>query len=282
MFRPDGSQNASRLQIPSSGSASLFYQLESHSSGTQYTISVYAKSNTGTNQSFRLYGDYGASGNISSDFTATNEWQRFTYTFTASASGSRGTGIYNTLNEAADLQIYGIQFEAGSYATSYIPTSGSSVTRSAEFCQAAGNSTVINKTQGVLFAEIAALADDLTFRQITLNDGGANTILIGYRTNSNRIYSQLVSNNVSQAFIGYDVADITEFHKVAVVYENNRVDLWIDGVKRVTDTSATMPLNLTNIDLESTSGSAQFYAKTKQIKLYDTALSDSELQALTS
>jgi len=184
--------------------------------------------------------------------------------------------------DAGNIYIQNAQIEAASYPTSYIPTEGSSVTRVAETCVDAGNSTVINKNQGVIFAEIAALADDLTFRQITLNDGGLNTILIGYRTNTNRIYSQLVSNNVSQAFLSYDVTDITEFHKVALVYENNRVDLWIDGVKRASDTSATMPLNLTNIDLRGTTGSGQFYAKTKQIKLYNTALTDTELQNLTS
>ena len=183
---------------------------------------------------------------------------------------------------SGSILIQAAQLEVGSYATSYIPTEGSSVTRVAELCNDAGNSTVINKNQGVLFVESAALADDLTFRQITLNDGSLNTILIGYRTNTNRIYSQLVSNNVSQAFLSYDVTDITEFHKVALVYENNRVDLWIDGVKRASDTSATMPLNLTNIDLRGTSGSGQFYAKIKQIKLYNTALTDTELQNLTT
>jgi len=176
------------------------------------------------------------------------------------------------------------QEEAGSYPTSYIPTNGETngVTRSADFCINSGTSADINNEEGVLFVESAALADDLTFRQVTLNDGSSNTILIGYRTNSNRIYAQLVSNNVSQAFISYDVTDITEFHKIALKYSTNSVHLWIDGVKRASDTSATMPLALNNLDLQSTTGSAQFFAKTKQVIVFNEALSDSELQTLTS
>ena len=44
--------------------------------------------------------------------------------------------------------------------TSYIPTSGSSVTRSAETANGAGTSDDFNDSEGVLYAEIAALAND--------------------------------------------------------------------------------------------------------------------------
>ena len=292
-----GSTDAWKLSSTGSNSR-LQYNI---SLSGQRAFSIYAKA--GTLNFIRLFSAGGdnpsayfnlSDGTVSSQDTEVNSakiqnlgsgWYRCEIVFNETISSVR---IYPAQADSDISQTSGhvfiqhAQLEAGSYATSLINTDGETKTRTAETCEGAGNSTVINKTQGVLFAEIAALADDLTFRQITLNDGSLNTILIGYRTNSNRIYSQLVSDNVSQAFIGYDVADITEFHKVAVVYENNRVDLWIDGVKRATDTSATMPLNLTNIDLESTSSSAQFYAKTKQIKLYDTALTDSELKTLTT
>ena len=174
------------------------------------------------------------------------------------------------------------QIEQGSYATSYIPTTSATATRSADVCNDSGTSAEFNISEGVLFVESAALADDLTIRQVTLNDGATNTILIGYRTNSNRIYAQLISNNVSQAFISYDVTDITEFHKIALKYSTNSVHLWIDGVKRASDTSATMPLALTDLDLQGTTGSAQFYAKTKQVIYFNEALTDSELATLTS
>ena len=59
----------------------------------------------------------------------------------------------------------------GSYSTSLIHTSGSAVTRSADVANNAANSDLISSTEGVLYAEIKALADDLTFRAIKLSDG---------------------------------------------------------------------------------------------------------------
>ena len=72
VISPDGTQNASRLQFPSTGTTSILSQLFSHTSGQQYTISIYAKSNIGSNQSFKLFGDYGTPSGISGVFVATN------------------------------------------------------------------------------------------------------------------------------------------------------------------------------------------------------------------
>ena len=49
--------------------------------------------------------------------------------------------------------------EQQSYATSYIPTNGATNTRLQDIANNSGNSTLINSTEGVLYAEIAALAN---------------------------------------------------------------------------------------------------------------------------
>ena len=58
------------------------------------------------------------------------------------------------------VYIWGAQLEQQSYATSYIPTNGATNTRLQDIANNSGNSTLINSTEGVLYAEIAALADD--------------------------------------------------------------------------------------------------------------------------
>ena len=66
----------------------------------------------------------------------------------------------------------GSTVRTGSYPTSYIPTNGTAgVTRSAETATGAGNSTTFNDSEGVLMAEISALADDGTYRFMSLSDG---------------------------------------------------------------------------------------------------------------
>ena len=281
---PDGSKTSTRVIVNDTSTSNCFEAI-SGGSGS-FTYSLYYKGVIGETTTIRVITIGSGGADAEKSITFTGKWQREQITFQRGADLNYVYIVdYRSINgTATDFQVFGGQVEEGSYATSYIPTNGETngVTRSADFCINSGTSADINNEEGVLFVESAALADDLTFRQVTLNDGSSNTILIGYRTNSNRIYAQLVSNNVSQAFISYDVTDITEFHKIALKYSTNSVHLWIDGVKRASDTSATMPLALNNLDLQSTTGSAQFFAKTKQVIVFNEALSDSELQTLTS
>lgn len=176
------------------------------------------------------------------------------------------------------------QEEAGSYATSYIPTEGSSVTRVAETANDAGNSTVFNDNEGVLYAEIAALADDQTNRRITVSDGSNNNrIVTGYNTVSNRIFAFVIASGSTVASFTYNVTDETEFNKVAVKYKNNDFAFWVNGVERATDANGSTPNGLDSLQFEQGSGGAlYFYGKCKDIKVYNTALTDTELQNLTS
>ena len=49
---------------------------------------------------------------------------------------------------------WGAQLEVGSYATSYIPTSGSAVTRVADSCSQNIPTTLVSTTGGTLFFEM--------------------------------------------------------------------------------------------------------------------------------
>jgi len=282
----DGSQNASRLQFPITGTISILQQLFSHTSGQQYTISAYVKSNSSLNQQFKLFGDYGSSSGISSVLTATNEWQRFTFTYTATGTGNRSGGFYYVPNTASDLQIYGIQVEQGSYATSYIPTSGLTVTRQADVANGCGNSEVFNDSEGVLFADISALADDGIPKVISINDN----------TYSNNRLMLMVSNGVigriSARFdsLGSDVTlnangyDLTLNHKVLLKYKANDIAIWVDGFEVNTNASFSIPSGLQRIDFYNPFGGGQdnLYGNTKQIQYYDSVLTDLELETLTS
>ena len=108
---PDGTQNATRVEMTPGG---IMYISATGSSGDN-TLSVWAKSTTGTGAQFRFFGN----GNtISSGLqTTTDEWQRFEYTFTYSAvtAGIKGDD---------DILFFGFQHEISSEAGAYIPTIG--------------------------------------------------------------------------------------------------------------------------------------------------------------
>ncbi len=226
-----------------------------------------------------------------------NGWYRCSITFTTDAVDTAGTiasrlsqdGTTSTvdLDNTSNAYIWGFQFEKNSYATSYIKNAGTAlgVTRVADTASGSGSSTVINSTEGTLYAEIKALANDLSFREIAISDGTANNrIELRFGNNSNEIGLVVRSiDSTVESIFGTTFYDITNFNKVAIRYKLNDVSLWINGVQiGSTDTAATMPINLSELAFDSGAGQNNFYGKTKSVQVYTTALSDAELISLTT
>ena len=121
---PDGTQTASRLQCAlngGTGSASNQSLIaQTYASSGDQTISIYVKSNTGSNQTI-----YFANTQTSGDtITVTPEWQRFEFSFSTPyvlAIGLRGRAG-GGIDDTADVLIWGAQAEQGTTATEYIPT----------------------------------------------------------------------------------------------------------------------------------------------------------------
>ena len=91
----------------------------------------------------------------------------------------------------------------------------------------------------MLYAEISALADDVTNRHITLSDGtDTNRLVLKYDNQSNVIQAFNRVSGVETAFLTASVADITLFSKCALKFKLNDYALWIDGVEVDTDTSS--------------------------------------------
>ena len=180
------------------------------------------------------------------------------------------------------LYIWGGQLEQLSYATSYIPSlTGSTVTRAAETLNGSGNSTLINSTEGVLYAEIAALANDGTFREISLNDGSSNNVVeIRYNSTTNQF--QFIVRNGGAAVVSPSITltNALEFIKVAFSYKTDDYKMYVNGVEVATDTSGTMPSGLNNLSFDW-GGSNPFYGKCKALAVFNEALSDDELELLT-
>ena len=154
---PDGvSTSAARLQIASGpANSTALSQTVANAASETNTVSVYVKSNTGSNQTFSLkLTQAGVADHFSSDLMATPSWQRFTF---SAAFGSGGTGTFigfasSSAGAAADLQIFGYQAEFNtSFPTSYIPTGASTVSRAADVMQIVGTAaTTLGNTKGAL------------------------------------------------------------------------------------------------------------------------------------
>jgi hypothetical protein len=177
--------------------------------------------------------------------------------------------------------VYGAQYEVGSYLSSYIPTNGTTVTRSAETATGAGDATTFNDSEGVLMAEISALADDGT-RVITLGDGTSLNRIQFYYSSSNVLNGNLIAGGSIQV-TGFSYnGDANLFNKCALKYKVNDFAFWVNGFKIAVDTNGITPTGLTALSFDNGAGLSDFYGKTKQIQYYNSALTDSELETLTS
>ena len=275
---PEGVKNAFRAV--SSNTSGILYVSGTGVTGQKNTLSVWAKSNTGSDQKFRFFTD--GNTNTSSDFTATTEWQRFEHTYDCAFVTA---GIKGASSELSDILFYGFQHEAGSYSTSYIPNHGESggVTRAADLCTGGGSAESINSTEGVLYAEISALADDLTYRIFSINDGTTNERVYIQYTNANDTISVVVKNaNTTQANISHSLTDETQNTKVAFRYKANDFAFYVNGSQVGTDTSGSTPVGLNNFSFDQGNGANFFYGNVKQVAVFNEALTNEELATLTT
>jgi hypothetical protein len=180
------------------------------------------------------------------------------------------------------VYVWGFQVESGNLS-SYIPTQGTIQTRVQETASGSGNSEVFNDSEGVLYANISALADDGTNRVLTLSNGGySNSIRIQYYTTSNQLEFRVVSSGSAVVLQRFTISDVTLFNKILVKYKLNDFAMWVNGFEVLTDTSGATPVGLNEVRFDDGDGNVPFYGKTKEISYYDEILTDLELETLTS
>ena len=285
---PEGSLNADRVNFLLQSDIDVGINTSvSSSSGTTLLSSVWIKgegSNIGKNISFHLKRASGGSyvGNYGT-LELTSEWVRIKISPLTLIAGNNGVTLILSSNDATSCLIYGAQLEQGSYATSYIPTSGQSggVTRVGEVCNQTPPSGVIGQTEGTVYLDFTA--DTISAQTSNpvlwyMKDGGIGERYIELYSNGSLVY---LENN------GSTIANITKTgltvgrHKCVIAYKNNDMVFYVDGVQVGSDVSGT-PSGFSTFGLQYHQSFYTGQQKVNQVKLYNTRLSNAELQALTS
>jgi hypothetical protein len=269
---PDGTQNATRCLF--TGANQVLSKTSTLPTGVSCSATFYVKGVSG--ETIRL-----AAGGADTTHLLNGSWQRIE----TNSTSINSTIVLNTFGGATarDLLIYGAQLELGSYATSLINTQGSAVTRVADLCNNGGNEQVINSNEGVFYAEISALYNDGGNRIISLNDGSqVSRVIIFYTTTNNEIRVISSTNSINQFDRTFIVSDVKSFFKIAIKYKNNDFSFWVNGIEVGTGTNGLAPIGLSKLSFDNGSGGANFYGNVKDIRVYNTALTDQELIALTS
>ena len=312
IINPTGNTNQSFF-IPNT--LNNFHHIDratSITSGTEYTISIFLKADGSDFLNFVMLNTTSGNANgnsgplvnikngtkvgfLNTDYDVDivsygNGWYRYSWNVTTNASvlkldvnalPSSSISTYNG-NGINGIYVWGLQIEEG-YETSYIPTNGSTVTRLQDAAFGAGSSDLINSTEGVLYAEIATLANFGT-RAITLSSGSNNdAVLISFNSNG-RLDVNLTSGGSFQAIFNYTgVANPNTFNKIAFKYKQDDFSLFVNGVKVATDTNGLTPIGLNVLNFaKANSAQDNFFGKTKCVAVFKEALTDAELTCLTT
>ena len=281
------------------------YLAQSISVNSVKTFSIYAKAGNTDGLVLRLLGgsnpyvffsltdgSYQGAGGIADlvSYNSTsigNGWYRFEIT-TAIACTFVRVYCSDSSGEFASGSIYiqHAQLESGSYPTSIIETTTSQVTRTADVANNCGTEQDFNSEEGVLYAEIQKLVEnnDLSsFDIISINDNSSNNMIaIGF-DNEDDVYARIRVGGVNiftenSTFIGTNKA------KLALKYKSGDIAVWLNGVEIVTNASGFTfsPNTLSNLSFDYGTSGENFYGKVRNLQVFTEALSDAELQQLTT
>jgi hypothetical protein len=310
---PDGYQDADTVTADGTSNPHYFgFNAPSVTAGTAYTASIFVKNGTG--QYFQLLfgsGGFNTTKYINYDLTAGtitytgtgssgtitsygNGWYRLTITATCDTSTTETFyGAIITTPTAARVQsntstayyyAWGAQLEAGAYATSYIPTLGTSVTRVADAASKTGISSLIGQTEGTLFMEFNSFAASYPLSVLcSVTNGDA----------SKRAYAEILGTTLTMGFIGSAVSSATSpiasgTNKVAIAYKNGDIAFYHNGVLKGTGTANVDWAG--GVDIFNTYGlyfGNPIYAynekeELKQALLFKTRLTNAQLAELTT
>ena len=296
---PDGTLNASKFVSTANNwrKSSSF----SGSAGTTYTVSIYAKLDTSTSTTVTALEVYtgvvskSALYNLSTETVVSstltnpfiepleNDWYRIGGTYIAGGTNqilyvypSAGYGIAGT------MYFWGAQQEAGIYASSYIKTIGLSVTRSIDKCLSAGDSSLFNDSEGTLFVDWKGFQAGVIDRRISLSDTSNNVVSLDLSSVSDRIKGSIYDGTNLRNFLSYGHTH-TNRNKIAIRYKSGDSKMFVNGAE-VASTTGTFSLSgLSTLSFSSRNQVAQFFeGEVYQTMVFNEALSDSELQLLTS
>jgi hypothetical protein len=307
---PDGTQNAMRFTETTAVDRHGFYQYTTVTAQT-YTASIFTKQTGRRYISFvsdmkgvsdAAYFDLQTKTaiNVASGYTCSvedfgNGWLRLIVTFTATA-GTRyviwggspdGSSTFYGGSTSISQTFYGYQLEAGSYATSYIPTTSATATRVADACFKTGISSLIGQTEGVIFFDGYFGNETDEMYAIIQNSLGSSTTSSMYliKSSSSIKFQSYDSTTTLQWEISGGSYTLGQRIKIAGAYKANDIVLYVNGVQIGTDTSATIA-TCTALQIgvypASPTANFQYNGKVNQAILFPTRLSNSELQSLTT
>ena len=294
------------------GSAQV-YQTQACAASTAYTYSIYLKANGMTTYQLRMIirqggGAYigeaqvnvdlsavsvatATSGtpptNVSATITAAgNSWYRVTVTgTTTSLTGLIRCGLYNltTGNGTSGVLAWGVQVEAGAFATSYIPTTTTALTRNADVANMTGTnfSDWYNATANTFFAQWSSFSvgsgtNPMVF---TVSDGTTNNLSQLYVNNSTSIVWNVRSGAADSCSLINAGSTAGTTYKASMTSAANSFAASLNSLAPSTDNTGAVPVTPNRMGLGNRAGALFLNGYVQKLSVYPQRLLNAELQA---
>ena len=224
-----------------------------------------------------------------------NGWYRCSITVTAigSMSTTANTVVFFTNNtdvvarspiypgNTANKVIIAMgQFETGTFATSYIPTTTASVIRSADVCSISGSdfSGFYNPLEGSLLANAFTPASG--DRTVLTTDDNTSNEMIRLRTEGTNPFLRVIDGGSEVVAIDAGTVTANTVFKLIGAYKVNDFASSINGGSAVTDATGTIP-TVDRMRIGAGQGGNTMCGCVSAIRYFKKRLPNAKLQALT-
>ena len=307
---PDGTLTADKV-IATATTAFHLIQATAVTGSGSHTMSVYAKAGEYTRFAIRESNVTGngvlfdlSAGTIVSTSGATgtitpvgNGWYRCTATVTWGTAYSLGITLSTSTNIGDLLQsftgngysgvfVWGAQLEAGSFATSYIATVASQVTRSADSASMTGTnfSSWYNIAEGTLYASYQVTSNSQLRRILYLGNSVTsatytNFISINAVNTTSAIFGEIYTGT-EQATVNLGSNLVNATNQVALAVKTNDVYGTQNNAAGASDSSCAIPI-VDRMFIGRLLDGTFFNGTIKKIAYYPLRLTNAQLQNLT-
>ena len=307
---PDGSENVTQLKETAVNNSFSVYFLQAIA--TTWTVSVYIKQLTasrwlqlrpwgaGTGKAYATFspsdGTLTDSGGTNLVSTSTedvgNGWYRVSMTCNLALVGADGAAMAivdsstgETSVRAGDAEagvyIFGAQLEAGSFPTSYIPTTGSTATRSADIASIPVSDFGYNQDAGSVVVEARTIhTNNVNFARLGARSSYDNGV--DFYVSSGALSAYLWYQNTTSASASFGPASANTTYKFAAAIEQNNTAFAFNGSSTNTDTNSPVryadAIYIGDKDQNNLYGSCHI----KSIKYYPRRLTNDQLAEITT
>jgi hypothetical protein len=311
---PDGATTADKL-VSNNASQGQITHTVAMAASTVFTYSVFAKKAEWNFLLLRLRGNDGVDsgayfnltsglvGTVESGNTATiqalaNGWYRCSVARTSGAGATAprqrliATNADNTWSigdGTSGIYLWGAQLEAGAFPTSYIPTTATAVTRSADVASITGSafSSFYNQSQFTVYMDIVRSYSGNfpafpNFASFSDGTSANNIVLYGTQNNQNITNFGLTANGAVQNDFVARPSNFPGPNLVAQALATNSSMFAVNGVLTTEDTSIAMPVGVNQLRIGSDrNGLAQWGGPIRRLCFWPQRLPNSTLQNIT-